>query len=523
MVARLGRLRLALLRSAFRGTPSQLLRRLLGALLALVVAVALALLPQLMSTDAQQHAAIDTVLLSVVLSAAILVPLFASRKLLDPRQFAHFPVSSKEIASSMLVTTVLSWSALWLLVWAGALLVIRAEWHAVWWAAAIGALLILGLAVLLTRVASALGNNLIAPHHAGTVRAVGVLLLVAATPVVVFAVAQALGSPDGMVTRDTAQVLGWTPLGAPVAGIALAAAGDSSGALLRFGLAALAILLLALVWFALVRVSVESIERPQEVRVARTGLGWFERFPATPAGVIGARALTYWARDPRYRVSLAAIPLAPILMVVAFWIAGAEPELLALVPLPVILMLLGWSAHNDVATDSTAVWLHVASGTRGRDDRLGRLTPVLLFGLPIVLVGSSITVTVMGDWRVLPAVIGMNLSVLLVAAGVASVGSALAPYPTTRPGDSPFAQPAVAGTGSGVAQTVSILAVCVFALPPIWIAVSAITDVSFGLNILALLLGAGYGLLVIILGVWIGGKLFDRAAPELLAATQTFD
>ena len=35
-----------------------------------------------------------------------------------------------------------------------------------------------------------------------------------------------------------------------------------------------------------------------------------------------------------------------------------------------------------------------------------------------VLIGSSLTVTVMGDWRVLPAVVGLNLSVLLVACGV---------------------------------------------------------------------------------------------------------
>ena len=43
---------------------------------------------------------------------------------------------------------------------------------------------------------------------------------------------------------------------------------------------------------------------------------------------------------------------------------------------------LGWSLHNDVAYDRTAIWLHVASGVRGVADRVGRLVPVLIVGIP---------------------------------------------------------------------------------------------------------------------------------------------
>ena len=74
--------------------------------------------------------------------------------------------------------------------------------------------------------------------------------------------------------------------------------------------------------------------------------------------------------------------------------------------------LFGWSVHNDVALDSTAIWMHVSSGTKGTHDRAGRLAPVMLIGLPLVVIGSSVTVTVNGDWRLLPAIIGMNLSLI---------------------------------------------------------------------------------------------------------------
>ncbi len=523
MVARLLRLRLALLLSAFRGPLSRVARHALIGVLAVLAAVVLAALPQFISGPDGAHAPLDTILAAVVLAAAGIVPLFLNRGHLEPRQFGQYPVRSGQVATGLLVSTALSGPVLWLAAWVIALVVLRTEWHEAWWAVAVGGALALLLAICGARVASGLAKLVVSARSSGAVHAVGLLLLVAALPVVVFAVTQALGSPDGRITADAATVLGWTPVGAPLAGIAAAAAGDPETALLHFGVTFAAIAVLIAVWYPIVRLSLERVERPADPGKARQGLDWFERFSARPDSVIGARALTYWARDPRYRVGLAAIPLAPVFIVLALWVAGVDPYLLALVPLPVVLLLFGWSLHNDVAMDSTAIWLHVASGTRGAADRLGRLTPIMLFGLPVLLVGSSVTVTIMGDWRVLPAVIGLNLAVLLVSSGVSSVFSALMPYPTTRPGDSPFAQPAVSGSGSGLAQSLSMVTTVVLALPAVWVAAVAFGDVSFGTNVWALVVGAGYGIVVLALGVLIGGRIFDRAAPELLAATQTFD
>ncbi|MCA0346270.1 MAG: hypothetical protein LCH31_04375, partial [Actinobacteria bacterium] len=299
--------------------------------------------------------------------------------------------------------------------------------------------------------------------------------------------------------------------------------GEWATAAAHFGLAAAAFLVLLLCWYLLVARSLTSVERPVSAGVTRDGLEIFERFPAKPRDVIAARALTYWRRDPRYRIALFAIPVAPVIMMAALWIAGMELHVLALLPLPVILLLFGWSVHNDVALDSTAIWTHVASGTKGIHDRAGRLAPVLLIGLPLAVVGSSITVTISGDWRLLPAVLGMNLAVLLVAAGVSSVFSAMMPYPATRPGDSPFAQPAVQGSGAGLAQTLSMLFALLFSLPPVVLSVYAIVDPTLGLNLVALGLGVAWGLLILGAGILIGGKIFDRGAPELIAVTQTFD
>lgn len=522
MVARLFRLRLALLVAEFRGSFARGLSTTLVLLLLFTAAVAAAVLPELLMGSPELVATFDAVFGAVVLGGAFLVPVFENRKHLEPRQFAHYPAKPGAVAASLMVTTVASWPFLLLATWAVALGVTREAWHGTMWLTVLVLLLVLLLAMASARVVSALSKLAIGSDRAGVMRAVGTLLLIAVLPVAVFAIEATFG---GSTTADVdaADVLSWTPFGAPFAGLWLFATGDETGALVRFGIALLLLVVLLAVWPAVVRASNERIERPVDRAVARRGLGWFERFPARPAQVIGARALTYWARDPRYRIAFIAIPIAPVVMILAFWVAGADLRALALLPLPVMLLLLGWSLHNDVAMDSTAIWVHVASGIRGREDRAGRLVPVLLIGLPLAIIGSSLTVTVLGDWRVLPALLGMNIGVLLVSAGVASVFSALMPYPTTRPGDSPFVQPQWSGSGSGTAQILSIVTALVLAVPPVWFALVAVIDVEFGWNLGALLFGLVYGLIVLAAGVLLGGRVFRRSAPELIAITQVFD
>ncbi|UOQ60642.1 hypothetical protein MUN76_01260 [Leucobacter rhizosphaerae] len=523
MVARLFRLRLALLGSAFRGSFGRGLGTTVWFLLLAAGAVGLALAPTLVTDDPAERAVIDTLVGSAVLLAVFLVPFFENRRNLEPKQFASFPAGPGAIGFALLVTSIITWPFFLLVIWLVSLSVFRPEWGEPSWVAPV----ILGLTALFalasTRVMSGLSKLLVGPFYAGALRTVGLLLVVAFLPVAVFAGATAFGADGGSAMADASGVLALTPFGAPFAALAAAAGGDLDAVLPGLAILGGAVLFLIAIWIPIAWVSNQRIDRPIQRGIARNGLGWFERFSSRPSQVIAARQLTYWARDPRYRVALFAIPIAPIIMLVAFWIAGADLSALALVPLPVILLLLGWSQHNDVAMDSTAIWEHVASGTKGRADRAGRLAPVLMIGIPLALIGSSITVTVLGDWRVLPAIVGMNIAVLLVACGISSVFSVMMPYPATRPGDSPFVQPQWTGSGSGLAQTLSMLLTLVFAAPAVWFAVTAIVDIEFVENIWALLFGIGYGLLILGLGILIGGRIFDRSGPELIGVTQVFD
>src|SRR5699024_8728344 len=115
-------------------------------------------------------------------------------------------------------------------------------------------------------------------------------------------------------------------------------------------------------YLSLVTMAHSRVERPAPSASMSQSLGWFDYLPGNPAMSIGARALTYWMKDARYRVALAAIPIIPVLVLGVLRFAGVPFQDLALIPLPLMLIMVGWMIHNDIATDSTALWVHIASG-----------------------------------------------------------------------------------------------------------------------------------------------------------------
>jgi len=242
--------------------------------------------------------------------------------------------------------------------------------------------------------------------------------------------------------------------------------------------------------------------------------------PASPVGAVAARSFIYWLRDPRYRAVFGILPLLPILTALAFFIGGVPLRIGAFVPLGLMVLVLAWSTvHNDIAYDSTAVWAHVVAQTRGLHDRLGRIWPVLAFGVILIAIGTPITVWAQGDPNSLPAVLGINLALLLGGVGVGSGLSARFPYPAPRPGDGPFTYPQASGGTGGGAQAGSFLLTIVVALPPI--AATALWLMGFPgpLPWIALVVGLASGAVALALGLRGGASAFDRRSPELLAFT----
>jgi ABC-2 type transport system permease protein len=510
MAAQLLRLRLELLGAALRFSGRQLLAAVLGLAAAVAVAVYVA---GLRSAETADAATAVTITGSLVLCALFVgPPVFGVDDPMDPRRFAHLGISTGRLARGLALAAFVGIPAL--------ALVIIAIAQVVTWnrdgtstAIALAALvLVVVTGVLLVRLAtlvSAFGST-------ARRRTLVVLSAVVTAAVVVPGVVALIGAGgDAAALASTASVLGWTPLGAAFSAPAAAAAGFAGVAAAKLVLAVVYVAVLWVAWRALVGAVLERVE-PRVIRIRRHGLGWFEVFPATATGVIAARTFTYWGRDPRYFVGLVVVPILPLLLVVPLVLAGFPTDVLALIPVPIAALFLGWSVHNDVAQDNTAIWLHVVSDTRGSADRLGRLLPVLLVGVPVVILGSLLSARIYDDGSLFLSMTGVSLGILFTALGLSSVISARFPYPAVQPGDSPFSSPQAAGSGSAVIQSLSLLLTVVLMVPALILATMGL--LSGGVwPFASFVVGLSVGLIVLVAGVSGGGRVFERRATDLLA------
>jgi ABC-2 type transport system permease protein len=121
-----------------------------------------------------------------------------------------------------------------------------------------------------------------------------------------------------------------------------------------------------------------------------------------------------------------------------------------------------------------------------------------------------------GDWTVLPSILGVSSSILLSGLGLSSIMSAAFPYPSVRPGDSPFSQPAGGSGTGGLVQGLSFLAILVFAAPSAFFAALAFLG-SPSWHLWSLVSGLAIGIGVLLVGVTIGARVYDNRGPNLLA------
>lgn len=474
MAAHFLRLRLTAARNAHRRRPAALLGLLLWlAALTLGTITAVRILTDAATTqtiDGAPPALATTAMLlgSTLTLLCLVVPLvLGADDRNDPRQYATLGLTPNRVATGLAAATLASPT--------GLALTIIATAHAIAWGShpdavgfAIASIpLIVATGLLAIRVTTSLSALLLASRQARDIAALTTFAsLVIIAPAAVLTAYSDWGPASLTDPVALTSILARTPLGAAWAAPADAAHGNPGAAWGSLGLALLYLAALALAWRVLVGILLVTPVR-ERAETGRNHLGWFDATTPTPAGVVGARSATYWGRDPRYRTSAAAVPVIPLVIVAALAIAGIPLTYLALIVVPIMCLFLGWSTtHNDLAHDHSALWLHIAAHTRGAHDRLGRLLPPLLIGIPLIAVGSPLTALLYGDLDAAWSVAAVSTATLLITLGISSVYSVTAPYPAAHPGNSAFEQPQTADTGAFGAQAGGFCSPCCSPPPP---------------------------------------------------------
>lgn len=529
MVAQFLGLRLRSLANIFRRTRAQNVGLVIAVLLA--VSVAAGVIWEFITLSGASIGFASEMVVTVggiVVFGFLAVPVFfGGARSLDPRAFALFGFRPTALSGLIVLSSMLGLPAILAGVIAVSQVVLWSRFSGGLFLSLIGVPTIIVTCILCSRVSASFATMLIVSRRAREVTTlVGLAIVVCLAPLIAVSATVRTTPHVRQLFATGAAILGWTPFGAIWSAPAEAASGHPGTAIAKLAIALVFALLLWFAWRAIVGALLVTgfsalsggHARTYEHEDAPLELGWFAWMPATPAGAVAARSLTYWLRDSRYRLALVAVPVAPLIFLSVLAVAGVPLHALALIPVPAMALFLSWSIHNDVALDNSAIWLHISADISGRADRAGRIVPALLIGILLIGIGSPISASLSGDISVLPSIIGVSSSMLLSGLGLSSIVSARFPYPSVRPGDSPFAQPQTSGTSAGLIQGISLGATILASGPAV---VFAILGLVFGgpWPLVSLLIGIGLGMLVLQAGIVRGGTVFGRRAPEILAFT----
>lgn len=488
---------------------------------------------------------------------------------LNPRRFALFGLPDRAVALGTLLSGMTGIPALTLLAClcltslmycaAGPLPVVGAI---------VGAALAMMAFVAVSKTALALAGSLVRSRRGQAtlyLTLVLIIVLVAEAPSMLLD-SGALRSMSASMGRTgaarLADVLAWTPFGAPfqIPHDLMGAAAGGSGP--HWGLAA-ARVLVALATVALcLGLIVWSIRHDRltagrgNAAVRARGLGAFAWMPATPSGAISARMLVYWRRDPRYLVGL----LLPVVVFAVLMVRGwNHPEMMWTAPLT-IAWVMPILDSNALAYDGRAFAMQASAGVRGLDDRVGRVRVSATLGLVFVLLsatacmamnggvamplasdevssGGDAVMGMLGDAAqsagdgadgltagspvVAAAFTGGAVAVLLCGIGLAQVLSCVLMYPVAT-ADKPFSSPQGRAAAQGFFPLVQMFGVYVCCAPTIVAFVAVLLTGRMGALWVVGLVGLLNGVAGLVLGVWLGGRLLDARIPAILRTLDRF-
>ncbi len=519
MVATVLKLRYRILGNTFAGRPWSLVGFILGSIWGLgAVGLAIAAIVGLALFEG-----LDTARTAVVIAGAALLlgwvlgPILVAGtdSIISADQLAQFPFSRADVMRLLTAIGLAGIPGIAASIIGIASIGLWLRWPL----AALTAIPCVAIAVLTCVVASRLVNA--ATQNLGSARGlteiVGTISLVAILcigPIVAggATLLSGLASDPYAAAQRVADILGWTPLGAAWSVPAQVASGHPLIALAQFAIAALT---LAALWWAWRRALDLAAISPARARTRNVGagkLGLFGRVGTGPLGATWARSLRSWIRDPRYSRQLLLVLVIPAIFA---FTGGLDGFMFQFAPI-VVALIFSTVAYTEVSYDGTAFASVISSGIRGRDDRLGRLLGLACVAIPLLALACLVPPLVSGEWSYAAVTTGVAWAIALAGFGVSMVSSALIISPVPAPGDNPFKSVPGQTFLNGLLVFVVLAATLVLALPAIVLGIVAVVTSDSALAWTTLGVGVVWGIVVVIVGVLIGGRVFDRTAPDLL-------
>ncbi|MGK2308906.1 ABC transporter permease [Cutibacterium sp. V970] len=335
------------------------------------------------------------------------------------------------------------------------------------------------------------------------------------------------GATTNVIPGNVGRIVGWTPLGWAWSMPWEAASGMWLTLMAKLVLSIAGLALMVWAWRTIVDHRLVSPTGDGGGAEKVKAESWIDRmFPATPTGAIAGRTLRYMKRDPRMVSLLLNTFLIPVLGLVPMLINGGDEmsgttSALVFTALPFMIMLCAVPlyAGSLISYDGTALWHHMEASVTGAQDRRGRAIAYLVVTMPVGLLLALVMVWRCGQWELLPVVVAEAWSALLLSTGIGSWMGVVNPVQVAdnRKG-SGFNSGSGPSAGAGcLGLLIGMVAGVITAIPIVLlVALVGVTDNSWWSILLTFVLGLGWSLMVLHVGIIMGGRQLDRGWDEVL-------
>ena len=529
------RLKWTLWKRSYRKNVGKLIGTIIGALYGLGGLVSLVFLflgTTLWAGEGETFPLVVRGLGALTVLAWFLIPVlaFGLDDTLDPRAFALFPRSAKELQPGLFAAAALSFPSLLTLAAVAIATGFELLWLIVFGQGAVW--IVLGALALIPANLAAYCLCLLMPrawfaHSASRTSSrsgrelggiFGFVVMFAA--IYAFSLgAQRIGDIDVELLGEWAPrivgVVAWTPVGALFAVPMDLAEGHVLTALARAVIGAATIVLVWRWWRRSIDAALTSAlsgdassgdakVSPLVPRFLRPG----------PFGAVMGKSLRYWRRDTRY---LAALGIYPVVLVffaaMGFMLPESRPMMLGMAVF--MCGMSGISLANEIGFDGPSGWVNIVTALPARANLLGRIAAMAVLMVPGAVVITTVIPLLFGMGELVPLAVMGSLGAMICGWGISMVVGVLLPYPSSPPGTNPMKDKSASSSNAMLAMAVAMLGIFVPLLPAIGVGIWGAVVGSLPLMMLAGALALLAGAVMFLVGLRIAEVRLEARYPDV--------
>ncbi|MER6556573.1 transporter [Streptomyces sp. NPDC001027] len=516
------RLKLSLLRNGLRQSGGRRAAYVASAVVTLLFA-ALQLLG-LIALRGHDHAVSLVVVLVAVLGLGwAVMPLFfpGGDETLDPTRLVMLPLRPRPLVRALLAASLVGIGPLFTLLLLAGSAISVAHGAAAWAVGVVAVALALLVCVAFARAVAAANIRLLSSRKGRDLAVLSGLVIAIGAQAVNFG-AQRLGTSGLGQLEPVGDVLRWLPPASALGAVDSVSEGAYGVAVAQLAVSGVALVLLVAAWSrTLTRLMTapdgSTLQAAEPAaRERRSSAGLVRLLPGGRTGTVMERTLRYVWRDPKTKAAWVTSLAIGLIVPVFNALQGTGSIYFACFAAG----MLGIQMYNQFGQDTSAFWMVAMTVSSRRDayeELRARALALLAITLPYATLVTVLTTAMLGDWPMLPEVLGLSFALLGAMLATGAWTSARFPYSIPQEGYKNVA-PGQAGLAwiaiFGGMVSAALLCAPVLAVT-IWLHV---TEGGDAWTWLLLPGGAAYGAAVTELGLRLAAPRTASRLPEILTA-----